>query len=176
MALTDPMNTLSSRSALEHRQLDRLGEMLQLALPANAFYRKKFSAREFSDIVSMETLKSLPLTKKSELVENQVLYPPFWDRVNLPGGALHQNPSDVRHDGQTAILAGHRKIMGLVGGMLESYLFGCRSSAWGSHLFCFFFRSIYRLLGGLGGARKLGALAISGGGQSTAQRFKTLFD
>src|SRR5437660_840209 len=71
------MNTQHNRKGLEQLQLERLREMLQAVLPANEFYRKKFSANKVSDIASIEILKSLPFTTKSELVENQALYPPF---------------------------------------------------------------------------------------------------
>src|SRR4029450_1671869 len=82
--LTDFMNTLSSRKALEQLQLKRLDKMLQEVLPANEFYRKKFSANKFAGIASKERLKSLPFTTKRELVENQALYPPFGTDFTFP--------------------------------------------------------------------------------------------
>ena len=51
--------------------------MLQAVLPANEFYRKKFSALGPCEINSMETLKKLPFTTKNELVEDQMRHPPF---------------------------------------------------------------------------------------------------
>ena len=176
MALTDPMNTLSSRSALEHRQLDRLGEMLQLALPANAFYRKKFSAREFSDIVSMETLKSLPLTKKSELVENQVLYPPFgtgltfslerYIRIHQTSGTTGKPMYWLDTEESWDWWAACWKVIFEAAGVHP-----------GDRIyFAFSFGPFIGFWAGWEGARKLGAMAISGGGQSTSQRFKTIID
>ena len=46
------MNAQSSRKGLERLQLKRLGKILQVVLPANEFYRKKFSANKLSDIAS----------------------------------------------------------------------------------------------------------------------------
>jgi len=78
------MNAQSSRKGLERLQLKRLEKMLQAVLPGNEFYRKKFSANKFSDIASKEPLKSLPFTTKSDLVENQALYPPFGTDLTFP--------------------------------------------------------------------------------------------
>ena len=60
------METVSSRTMLEQRQLKRLRQMLQVVLPTNEFYGKKFSAHGSYEVDSMESLKGLPFTTKSE--------------------------------------------------------------------------------------------------------------
>src|SRR5262245_29642546 len=78
------METASSRTKLEQRQLQRLRQMLQVVLPANEFYRKKFSAHGSSEIDTMESLKGLPFTTKSELVEDQMRRPSFGTDLTFP--------------------------------------------------------------------------------------------
>src|SRR4029077_20489823 len=71
------MDSVDNRKALEGEQLKRLRLMLQAVLPANEFYRKKFSALGACEINSMPTLKSLPFTTKDELVKDQARHLPF---------------------------------------------------------------------------------------------------
>ena len=106
------METASSRTTLEQRQLQRLRQMLHVVLPANEFYRKKFSAHGSREIESMESLKGLPLTTKGELVEDQMRHPPFGTDLTFPAGTLHSNPSDLGHHRKADVLARHRRVLG----------------------------------------------------------------
>ncbi len=170
------MNAQSSRKGLEQLQLKRLGEMLQAVLPANEFYRKKFTANRLSDIASKELLKSLPFTTKSELVENQALYPPFGTNLTLPQERyirIHQT------SGTTG-----KPMYWLDTEESWEWWAECWKvifEAAGVHpgdriYFAFSFGPFIGFWAGWEGARKLGAMAVSGGGQSTSQRLKTIID
>src|SRR5262249_55136647 len=71
------MKTPGRRIEIAEEQLNRLRQMLETVLAANEFYRKKFSADGSCEIRSMESLKNLPFTTKSELAEDQIRHPPF---------------------------------------------------------------------------------------------------
>ena len=64
----------------------------------------------------------------------------------------------------------------MVGGMLEGHLGSGGRPRRRSYLFCFSFGPFIGFWAGWEGARKLGAMAVSGGGQSTAQRLKAIID
>ena len=51
------MEFVNNRHAIQERQLKRLQRMLQMVLPANEFYRKKFSANGHSSFDSIEMLE-----------------------------------------------------------------------------------------------------------------------
>src|SRR4029453_7479919 len=168
------MNAQSSRKGLEQSQLKRLGKMLQAVLPANEFYRKKFSANKFSDIASKELLKSLPFTTKSELVENQALYPRFgtdftfpqerYIRIHQTSGTTGKPMYWLDTEESWEWWAECWEVILEAGGV------GC-----GGCIF-FLFCSFIGFWAGWEGARKLGAMAVSGGGQSTSQRLRAIID
>ncbi|MEK7229800.1 MAG: phenylacetate--CoA ligase family protein, partial [Candidatus Binatota bacterium] len=73
-----------SRKALEEHQVKRLREMLQPVLETNEFYRKKLLKNGALKINSLEQLKELPFTTKSELVQDQLDHPPFGTDLTYP--------------------------------------------------------------------------------------------
>jgi phenylacetate-CoA ligase len=170
------VETVSSRNMIEERQLQRLSQMLETVLPANEFYRKKFSANKFSAINSLEMLTSLPFTTKKELVENQALYPPFGTDLTFP-------PERYIRIHQTSGTTG-KPIYWLDTGDSWEWWAECWKvifEAAGVHpgdriYFAFSFGPFIGFWAGWEGARKLGTMAVSGGGQSTSQRLKTLID
>jgi phenylacetate-CoA ligase len=170
------MNTLSSRRALERRQLERLDKMLQVVLPANEFYRKKFSPREFSDISSTEMLKSLPFTKKSELVENQALYPPFGTDLTFSQERyirIHQTSGTT---GKPMYWLDTEESWDWWAACWKAIFEAAGVHSGDRIYFAFSFGPFIGFWAGWEGARKLGALAVSGGGQSTSQRLKAIID
>ena len=170
------MEIVDSRHAIQERQLKRLQRMLQMVLPANDFYRKKFSATGHSSFDSIEILNSLPFTTKSELMEDQIHHPPFGSDLTFP---------------QERYIRLHRT-SGTTGNPLywldteESWSWWAECwkvifEAAGVHsgdriYFAFSFGPFIGFWAGWEGARKLGVMAISGGGQSTAQRLKAIID
>ncbi len=64
------MDRQINRKAIEDRQVRRLRRMLDATLPANEFYRRKFTGADPRQIDSLDQFYKLPLTTKDELVED----------------------------------------------------------------------------------------------------------
>ena len=170
------MVQIHQMNSFEKQQLDKLRRMLQIILPGNDFYRKKLSACATSDIDSLEKLKQFPFTTKAELVEDQLLHPPF-------GTDLTFSPNQYIRVHQTSGTTGNplywldteeswdwwaecwKEIFQAAGLRSDDRIF-----------FAFSFGPFIGFWAGWEGARKLGALAISGGSQSTGQRIKSILD
>ena len=173
------METVNNRRDIKEGQLKRICRMLEEILPANEFYRKKFAANGRSgigSISSMEELKDLPFTTKSELVEDQIQHPPFGTDLTFPQERyirIHQT------SGTTG-----RPMYWLDTEESWSWWAECWKvifQAAGVHprdrvYFAFSFGPFIGFWAGWEGARNLGAMAVSGGGQSTSQRLKTIID
>jgi len=165
-----------SRKALEEHQVKRLREMLQQVLETNEFYRKKLLKNGALKINSLEQLKELPFTTKSELVQDQLDHPPFGTDLTYPLERyirVHQTSGttgkplywfDTEADWQWWAEC-WKVVFEAAGVRPEDRIY-----------FAFSFGPFIGFWSGWEGARKLGALAISGGGQSTSQRLKAIID
>ena len=170
------METLTHRSAIEKHQLKRLRQMLEQVLETNHFYRGKLLKHDFSEVASLEQLKQLPFTTKSELVEDQRQHPPF-------GSDLTFSPEKYIRIHQTSGTTG-KPMYWLDTEESWEWWASCWKTifqAAGAHsadriYFAFSFGPFIGFWAGWEGARKLGAMAISGGSQSTAQRIKAIVD
>ena len=58
--------------------------MLETILPANEFYRRKFALADVQKIDSLEALRNIPFTTKSELAKDQQEHPPFGSDLIFP--------------------------------------------------------------------------------------------
>lgn len=166
----------SSRKLIEAQQVERLRNMLETILPANEFYRRKLSHGDFGQLDSLEQFKRLPFTTKSELVEDQQQHPPFGSDLTFP---------------QERYIRIHQT-SGTTGKPLywldteESWQWWAETwkvvfEAAGVHpgdriYFAFSFGPFIGFWSGWEGARSLGAMAVSGGGQSTSQRLKSIIE
>ena len=165
-----------SRKSLERQQLKKLRQLLQLVLPANKFYQKKFSACQIADLNSLDKFRQWPCTTKSELVDDQALHPPFGSNLTFPleryvrvhqtsgttGKPLYWLDTEESWDWWAECW----KVIFLAAGVqTDDRIF-----------FAFSFGPFIGFWAGWEGARRLGALAISGGGQSTAQRISSILD
>lgn len=168
--------TDSSRRAVEERQIRRLREMLPQVLETNHFYRAKLLKNGAPKIGSLEQFKELPFTTKSELVEDQLNYPPFGTDLTYPSERyikIHQTSGTTgkpmywldTEDSWDWWAECWKVIFQAAGVHSEDRIY-----------FAFSFGPFIGFWSGWEGARKVGALAISGGGQSTAQRLKAIVD
>ena len=170
------METVSSRNSIDYWQLNRLSQMLQAILPANEFYRRKFSAQRIIDSLSLERLKSLPFTTKNELVENQALHPPFGIDLTFP---LEHYIRIHQTSGTTGKPMYWLDTEDSWNWWAECWrvIFEAAGVGPGDRIyFAFSFGPFIGFWAGWEGARKLGAMAVSGGGQSTTQRLKAIVD
>src|SRR4029453_18387174 len=81
----------ASPDARAEHQLGRLNGLLQEILPVNRFYAQKLGTLPYD--LGWEDFRSLPFTRKTELVEDQALSPPFGTLATYPPGeyvAWHQ--------------------------------------------------------------------------------------
>ncbi|HJQ81604.1 MAG TPA: hypothetical protein VJ828_16700, partial [Lacipirellulaceae bacterium] len=69
---------------IKEKQIARLRRVLEVILPANDFYRRKFASAGLAEINSLEQLGILPFTTKSELVDDQQHHPPFGSNLTFP--------------------------------------------------------------------------------------------
>ena len=170
------METVSNHKAIEEQQFERLRRMIQAVLPTNDFYRKKLSNNDIKDIGSSDELVQLPFTTKGELVEDQFQHPPYGTDLTFPIG----NYTRVH---QTSGTTG-KPMYWLDTEESWTWWAECWKlifQAAGVHsgdriYFAFSFGPFIGFWAGWEGARKVGALAISGGGQSTDQRLKAIVD
>jgi phenylacetate-CoA ligase len=170
--MADPKN----RNALAQQQLERLRQMLGAILPANEFYRHKFAGIDGAEIGSLDRLRALPFTTKSELVADQQVHPPF-------GSDLTYSVDRYIRLHQTSGTTG-KPLFWL--DTEESWqwwsecwkvIFQAAGVEIGDRIyFAFSFGPFIGFWSGWEGARALGAMAISGGAQSTAQRLKGIVD
>jgi phenylacetate-CoA ligase len=167
---------LSDRSAIVEHQFKRLRQMLHEVLAANEFYRKKLLGEDFRAIDCFEELRQLPLTTKTELIQDQIAHPPF-------GSDLTSSLDKYIRIHQTSGTTG-KPMYWLDTDESWEWWAECWKTifqAAGVHsgdriYFAFSFGPFIGFWAGWEGARKIGALAISGGGQSTSQRIKAIID
>jgi phenylacetate-CoA ligase len=170
------VESLSGRNAIDHWQLNGLRQMLRAILPANEFYQGKFSAQRFVDGLPSDGLKSLPFTTKNELVENQALYPPFGTDLTFPLERyirIHQTSGTT---GKPMYWLDTEESWNWWADCWQVILEAAGVRAGDRIYFAFSFGPFIGFWAGWEGARKLGAMAVSGGGQSTSQRLKAIID
>lgn len=170
------MENLSSRDAIEKQQLERLRRMLQTVSPANEFYRQKFSHPGLGQIDSFDDLKRLPFTTKSELVEDQQQHPPFGSTLTFPQERyirIHQTSGTT---GKPMFWLDTEESWNWWAECWKVVFEAAGVGAGDRIFFAFSFGPFIGFWAGWEGARRVGALAISGGAQSTAERLKSIID
>jgi len=167
---------MSKLKDMESARVDRLNGMLDEVLRTNGFYRRKLEGRVASPLAGPEPLSGLPFTTKQELVDDQVLHPPFGSDLTYPieryvrvhqtsgttGRPMYWLDTEASWDWWGECW---RAVFEAAGVGPEDRIF-----------FPFSFGPFVGFWSGWEGARKVGALAISGGGQTTQQRLKSLME
>jgi phenylacetate-CoA ligase len=156
--------------------LKKLRQMLQAILANNQFYREKLSAAGGCDIDSLEKLNQLPFTTKSELVQDQQLHSPFGANLTFPLERyirIHQTSGTT---GNPLYWLDTEESWAWWAECWKTVLQAAGVRADDRIFFAFSFGPFIGFWSGWEGARRIGALAISGGGQSTAQRIKSILD
>ena len=174
----DEQAETAPRESIEAAQFARLRKMLEVAYKDNPFYRKKYIEHGIvpEDIRSLDDLPKLPYVYKKEIQDDQRLNPPYG--TNLVGSLkdyarYHQTtgttgtPVRWLDTKETWDWRGRCAAMSLCGPGINAddiiffpFAFGPHVAYWG----------IWE------GAWRIGALAIAGGGWSTLQRIKYIFE
>ena len=170
------MNVSPSREELERLQSELLGQLLRAVLPANEFYRGKYAGADLERIDSLKQLRNLPFTTKSELVEDQQRHPPFGSDLTFPLERyirIHQTSGTT---GKPMYWLDTDESWNWWAECWK-FIFEAAGVRAGDRIyFAFSFGPFIGFWAGWEGARKLGALAVSGGAQSTAQRLRAIID
>ena len=121
-------------------------------------------------------LKSLPFTTKGELVEDQTRHPPFGTDLTFPAERyirIHQTSGTT---GKPMYWLDTEESWEWWAECWKVILEAAGVHGGDRIYFAFSFGPFIGFWAGWEGARKLGAMAVSGGGQSTSQRLKAIID
>ena len=163
--------------AVRARQWARLQALARAVLPANRFIADKWRAAGITrpeDLRDWSDFARLPFTLKSELMADQAAHPPFGRNLSLP---LDRYVRVHQTSGTTGTPLRWLDTEESWAWWLRCWGFVLRGAGLGPGdriFFPFSFGLFVGFWAGFEGARVLGALAIPGGGQDTAQRLATL--
>ena len=161
---------------MERARLDRLNGMLDEVLRTNGFYRRKLEGRVVPPLEGREPLSGLPFTTKQELVDDQLRHPPFGSDLTYPMERyvrVHQTSGTT---GRPMYWLDTEASWDWWGECWKAVLEAAGVGPEDRIFFPFSFGPFVGFWSGWEGARKVGALAVSGGGQSTQQRLKSLVE
>ena len=170
------MEGQNNRKAIEDRQVRRLRLMLDALSPANEFYRRKFGNIDLRQMDSLDQFQELPFTTKHELVEDQQKHPPFGTGVSFPQERyirIHQTSGTT---GKPMYWLDTEESWDWWARCWKVVFEAAGVRPGDRIFFAFSFGPFIGFWAGWEGARKLGAMAVSGGAQSTAQRLKSIID
>jgi phenylacetate-CoA ligase len=162
---------------LRQHQWTRLLALVQAALPANRFLRARCTRAGLADPRDLRTwddFERLPLTTKSELVEDQAAHPPFGTNLSYP---LDRYVRVHQTSGTTGTPLRWLDTEESWAWWARCWTVVLRAAGVGPGdrvFFPFSFGLFVGFWAGFEGARALGALAIPGGGQDTAQRLAAM--
>ncbi len=169
----------ASRADLAAHQMARLRALLKELLASNPFYGARLRAAGFTDVRllgSLEGLKSLPFTTKSQLVEDQETHPPFGTNLTFPFGRyihLHQTSGTT---GKPIRWFDTRESWDWWARCWAAVYCAAGITAEDRIFFAFSFGPFIGFWAAWAGAEKIGALAISGGAQNSYQRLRNLIE
>jgi len=170
------MTALTSRESIAAQQLEKLGRMLTAVLQSNEFYRQKLLHNGFANVGSLEEFKNFPFTTKSELAQDQSAHPPYGSNLTFPLERyirIHQTSGTT---GKPLYWLDTEEAWQWWAECWEAIFRAAGVHPGDRVYFAFSFGPFIGFWSGWEGARKVGALAISGGGQSTIQRINAILD
>ncbi len=161
---------------MERARLDRLNGMLDEVLRTNEFYRRKLEGCVVRPLEGPEQLPELPFTTKQELVDDQLRHAPFGSDLTYPLERyvrVHQTSGTT---GRPMYWLDTEESWDWWGECWRTVLEAAGVGLGDRVFFAFSFGPFVGFWSGWEGARKVGALAVSGGGQTTQQRLKSLME
>ena len=170
------MEQINNSAEREKLQIERLQSMLCAVMATNKFYREKYLGHGTDRIDSITNLTALPFTTKSELVQNQLDYPPFGSDLTDPLEnyiRIHQTSGTT---GKPLYWLDTEKSWNWWADCWKLIFEAAGVTSRDRIYFAFSFGPFIGFWAGWEGAREVGALAISGGAQSSAQRIKAIID
>jgi phenylacetate-CoA ligase len=167
----------ASREDLAMHQMSRMRALLRELLASNPFYGSRLREAGLTDarlFHSLDDLKSLPFTGKSQLVEDQEIHPPFGTNLTFPLDRyihLHQTSGTT---GKPLRWLDTSESWDWWARCWAAVYYAAAVTAADRIFFAFSFGPFIGFWAAWAGAEKIGALAISGGAQNSYQRLRNL--
>jgi phenylacetate-CoA ligase len=171
-----PLETLDQDTLRKH-QWARLTRLTQAVVPANRFIARQWERVGLGrpqDLRGWDDFHRLPLTEKRALVEDQVANPPFGSNLSYP---LERYVRVHQTSGTTGTPLRWLDTQESWAWWAHCWGFVLRAAGLGPGdrvFFPFSFGLFVGFWAGFEGVRALGALAIPGGGQDSAQRLAAM--
>jgi phenylacetate-CoA ligase len=172
------IETANCEDLAEH-QLSRLRMLLKELIASNPFYGKRLRDAGITDarlVHSLEDLKFLPFTSKSQLVEDQEMHPPFGTNLTFPLERyihLHQTSGTT---GKPLRWLDTRESWDWWARCWGAVYCAAGVTAADRIFFAFSFGPFIGFWAAWAGSEKIGALGISGGAQDSRQRLRNLIE
>jgi phenylacetate-CoA ligase len=169
----------ADREDLRAHQLSRMQVLVRELLASNPFYGARLRSAGLTDarmLRSLEGCASLPFTRKDELVEDQELHPPFGTNLTFALDRyihLHQTSGTT---GKPLRWLDTRESWDWWARCWGAVYCAAGVTAADRIFFAFSFGPFIGFWAAWAGSKKIGALAISGGGQDSYQRLKNLIE
>ena len=163
--------------ALRRHQWERLQALARAAMPANPFVAERWSRaglKGSEDLRGWDDFRRLPFTLKSELVADQAAHPPFGTNLTY---ALDRYVRVHQTSGTSGAPLRWLDTEESWQWWIRCWGFVLRGAGLGPGdrvFFPFSFGLFVGFWAGFEGARAVGALAIPGGGQDSAQRLAAM--
>lgn len=176
MTYFDEPTEILPREKLAALQLNKLQKMMAHLWGKNQFYTSKWKANgvQPSDIRSLADLERLPLTRKSELMDDQAAHGPFGTNLTYPLESyvrIHQTSGTT---GVPLKVLDTTESWDWWGRCWGHVLAGAGVTASDRLFMAFAFGPFIGFWAAVEGARKIGALMIPGGGRDSQQRLEMM--
>jgi phenylacetate-CoA ligase len=163
------------RARLRELQNEKLVALLR-AIGTNRFYEERFRAAGIrrEDVRSVEDMQALPFTTKSDLIAEQEAHPPFGRLLSFPLSEYHYFHQTSGTTGRPLIWLDTRESWDT---WLRCWGYVYRGAGVTEHdiiYFAFSFGPYVSHWAAIDGARRMGALGISGAGLSSEQRLRAI--
>lgn len=163
------------REAIRERQLNRVNELLLFVTEHNIFYREKLAGVRLP-LVLLEELSTLPFTMKKELVQDQQDHAPYGHNHTF------NEPEYIRYHQTSGTTGRPLKVLDT----LQSWDWwaNCWQQVFRSAgvdkedrvFLAFSFGPFIGFWAAYEGAKKLGAMVIPGGGQTSVERLQSIIN
>ncbi|HEU0028717.1 MAG TPA: AMP-binding protein, partial [Ktedonobacterales bacterium] len=171
---TRPWLQMAERETLTRYQLIKLRAGLERALRTNGFLRGKLGGFDPQALTSLGALAELPFTTKRELVEDQSANPPYGANHTFSAHdyvRLHQTSGTT---GQPLTILDTAESWDWWAECWEAVYRAAGVSREDTVFLAFSFGPFIGFWSAYEGAKRVGALVVPGGGQSTSQRLRAI--
>ena len=169
-----PALQTASRDEIEAHQLARLRAGLSHLLASNGFYQRKLAGIDPQSITDLDTFRKLPFTTKRELVSDQLEHPPYGTNLTYPLRdylRLHQTSGTT---GQPLKILDTAESWDWWAACWQTIYEAAGVTNEDIVFLAFSFGPFIGFWSAYEGARRVGALIVPGGGQTSLQRLQTI--